>query len=77
MTHHFTAVIHQEADSTGVIGFVSHCPEIDVTTQGDTRDEAMTNLREAVEGVLEVASPSEIERRLRLGASVEPLEVAA
>ncbi len=77
MTHHFTAVIHQEADSTGTIGFVSHCPEIDVTTQGDTRDEAMANLREAVEGVLEVASPQEIERRLRLGASVEPLEVAA
>lgn len=77
MTHHFTAVIHQEADSTGAIGFVSHCPEIDVTTQGDTRDEAIANLREAVELMLEDMSAEELRQRLRLGVSVAPLEVAA
>ena len=77
MTHHFTAVIHEEQFSDGSPAFVAHCPEIDVTTQGVTRDDAMANLREAVECVLEVASPSEIERRLRAGASVAPLEVAA
>lgn len=77
MTHHFSAVIHQENLSDGSPIFVAHCPEIDVTSQGESREQALTNLQEAVEGVLEVASPQEIEQRLRDGASVSPLEVAA
>ena len=77
MTHHFTAVIHEETFSDGSPAFVAHCPEIDVTTQGTTRDEAMSNLREAVELFLEDVSAAELEQRLRFGASVAPLEVAA
>jgi predicted RNase H-like HicB family nuclease len=73
----FTAIIHQESLSTGEPVFVAHCPEIDVTSQGTTAEEARTNLKEAVEGVFEVASPEEIAQRLREGASVAPLEVAA
>ena len=73
----FTAIIHEESLSTGEAVFVAHCPEIDVTSQGATADEARANLKEAVEGVFEVASPEEIARRLSEGASVEPLEVAA
>ncbi len=77
MTYHFSAVIHQEELSDGSPIFVAHCPEIDVTSQGQSRDEAMSNLKEAVEGVLEIASPTEIERRLQAGAFVAPLEIAA
>lgn len=77
MTHHFTAVIHEEKLSDGSPIFVAHCPEVDIASQGKSRDEALTNLKEAVEGVFEVASPQEIEQRLRNGASVAPLEVAA
>lgn len=77
MTHHFTAVIHEETFSDGSPAFVAHCPEIDVTTQGATRDEAAANLREAVELFLEDMSVEELEQRLRSGVSVEPLEVAA
>lgn len=77
MTHHFTAVIHEESFSNGSPAFVSHCPEIDVTTQGATREEAMSNLREAVELMLEDMSAEELRRRLRSGVSVAPLEVAA
>ncbi len=72
----FTAIIHKESLSTGEAVFVAHCPEIDVTSQGATVDEARANLKEAVEGIFEVASPEEIARRLREGASVAPLEVA-
>jgi predicted RNase H-like HicB family nuclease len=55
----FTAVIEREGD-----GFVSTCPELGVASQGDTVEEARANLLEGVEGFLEVASASEIRRRL-------------
>ena len=54
-----TAVIEREGD-----GYVSTCQELDVVSQGKTVEEARLNLVEAVEGLLEVASPSEICRRL-------------
>jgi predicted RNase H-like HicB family nuclease len=57
--------------------FVSHCPELDIASQGATPEEAHANLKEAVEGFLEVASQTEIARRLVEGAQVMPLEVAA
>jgi predicted RNase H-like HicB family nuclease len=63
-------VIEPEGD-----GYVVTCPEVDVVSQGDTVEEARLNLLEAVEGFLEVASPSEIRRRpddaeLRIGTLV-------
>ncbi len=66
-----TAIIEREGD-----GFVSFCPELDVASQGDTREEARRNLREAVEGFLEAASEEEVKQRLGAERSVEPLEVA-
>ncbi len=57
--------------------FVATCPELDVTSQGETREEALSNLREAVEGFLEVADDAEVGRRLKDGARVEPLKIAA
>jgi predicted RNase H-like HicB family nuclease len=56
----FTALIHQEGES-----FVSLCPELDVASQGDTIEEAVANLKEAVELFLEVASKEELSRRLK------------
>ncbi|CAG0936104.1 hypothetical protein TFLX_04970 [Thermoflexales bacterium] len=55
-----TAVIEREGDS-----YVSTCQELDIVSQGDTVEGARENLVEAVEGFLEVASQSEIRRRLK------------
>jgi predicted RNase H-like HicB family nuclease len=69
-TLQLTAVIEREGD-----GFVALCPELDVASQGDSRDEARANLREAVELLLETASASELARRLPADQTVERLEV--
>jgi predicted RNase H-like HicB family nuclease len=66
-----TAVIEKEGN-----WFVSTCPEIGVASQGKTRKEAYAMLAEAVELWLEAASAKEISRRLKIGASVQPLELA-
>ncbi len=58
-------------------GFSSHCPELDVASQGDTEQEARDNLREALELFLEDANPDELARRLAAGARVSQLELAA
>jgi predicted RNase H-like HicB family nuclease len=55
-----TAVIEREGD-----GYIATCPELDIVSQGDTVEEARLHLVEAVEGFFEVASPSEIQRRLK------------
>lgn len=48
MKYRLTAIITPEDD-----GYVSLCPELDVASQGDTIEEALANLREAVELYLE------------------------
>ncbi|MFZ5821687.1 MAG: type II toxin-antitoxin system HicB family antitoxin [Chloroflexota bacterium] len=63
-----TAVIEREGD-----GYVATCPEVDVVSQGNTVEEARLNLLEAVEGFLEVASPSEIRRRLKKHTYIMPI----
>lgn len=55
--------------------FVSHCPEIGISSQGKTRMEAHRMLVEAVELWLESASATEIKRRLKRGARVRPLRL--
>lgn len=55
-----TGLLEREGD-----GYVALCPELDVASQGDTIEEALTNLREAVQLFLETASADEIEQRLR------------
>ena len=44
MTKQLTAVIEREGN-----GCVSLCPEVDITSQGATVDEAKRNLQEALE----------------------------
>lgn len=46
----FTAIIEREND-----GFVALCPELDVASQGNTVEEAKSNLQEAIELFLEHA----------------------
>ena len=56
----YTAIVEREGD-----GYVALCPELDVASQGTTVEEAMANLREAVELFLECADASEVTRRTR------------
>lgn len=75
-----TAIVYPDELPDGGAMLTAHCPELDVTTQGETRAEALANLKEAVELFLEVADDAEIGRRLRSehqGAIAAVLEVAA
>jgi len=44
----FTAIIHKEEDL-----YVAECPEVGTASQGQTIEEAITNLKEATELYLE------------------------
>jgi predicted RNase H-like HicB family nuclease len=46
----YTAVL----DSAEEGGFVIKCLELPVATEGETKEEALANLKEAIEGYLEV-----------------------
>ncbi len=70
-TRRLTAIIEREGD-----GYVSLCPEWDVASQGHSVEEARSNLREAVELLLETADQSEIDQRLHGEVFVTDLEVA-
>lgn len=63
-----TAIIEKDDD-----WYVATCPEVDVVSQGKTIEDARSNLLEAVEGFFEVASPSEIRRRLKTETYIMPL----
>ena len=71
MMKQHTVVIEREGD-----GYVSLCPELDIASQGDTIEEARSNLREALELFYETASPAEIASRLRGEVYVTVMEVA-
>ena len=70
-THQFTALIEREED-----GYVSLCPDLDIASQGDTVEEARTNLIEAIELFFGVADPSEIAHRLKSEVFITRLEVS-
>jgi len=63
-----TAVIEREDE-----WFVATCPQLDIVSQGETVERARFNLLEAVEGFFEVASASEIKRRLKKETYIMPL----
>jgi predicted RNase H-like HicB family nuclease len=71
MTRQFTAIIEREDE-----GYVALCPELDIASQGDTIEEARSNLLEALELFFECASPEEIKDRLREEVYVTRVEVA-
>ena len=60
MTCNLTAILEQDKD-----GVFAYCPELKgCQTQGDTVEEALSNLREAAELYLETLKPAEL-RQLR------------
>jgi predicted RNase H-like HicB family nuclease len=66
-----TAIIEREGN-----GYVSLCPELDIASQGDTVDQARSNLKEALELFFESASPEEVQARLHGEVYVTQVEVA-
>ncbi|RMF79834.1 MAG: type II toxin-antitoxin system HicB family antitoxin [Nitrospirae bacterium] len=65
-----TAVIEREGD-----GYVALCPEVGVASQGDTLEEARSNLQEALELFFEVASEEELAERVRGEVYITHMEV--
>lgn len=71
MTQSLTIIIEREGD-----GYVSLCPDLNIASQGETVDEARSNLKEALELFFETASASEIRHRLHNEVYVSRVEVA-
>jgi predicted RNase H-like HicB family nuclease len=67
----FTAIIEREGKQ-----YVALCPELDIASQGNSVEEARTNLIEALELFFETASRQEIKDRLHSEIFVTRLEVA-
>lgn len=67
----FTAIIEREENQ-----YVALCPELDIASQGDTVEEARTNLKEALELFFETASRQEVRDRLHSEVFITRLEVA-
>ena len=66
-----TAIIEREGD-----WYVALCPETDIASQGHSDEEALSNLREALELFFETASDAEIESRLNGSRRVTQVEIA-
>jgi len=67
----YTALLQREGD-----GYVALCPELDVASQGPTVEQAIANLKEAVELFLECADAEEIRQRLHREILVARFEAA-
>lgn len=71
MSKRLTAIIQRDGD-----GFVALCPELDVSSQGETIESARENLREALELFFECADAEEVQRRMGDEVFVTQLEVS-
>ena len=71
MSKRLTAIIQAEPP-----GFVGLCPELDVASQGDTIEQTLANLREAIELFYECASAEEISAREGGEVYITQLEVS-
>ena len=69
-TRLLTAIIEREGS-----GYVALCPDLDVSSQGDTVEEARANLVEALQLFFETADPTEIQSRLHTEVFVTRVEV--
>ncbi|MBA2647744.1 MAG: type II toxin-antitoxin system HicB family antitoxin [Pyrinomonadaceae bacterium] len=70
MIRTLTATIRREDD-----GYVALCSELDIASQGESIEEARTNLKEAVELFFETAHPNEVKQRLNTEIYITTLEV--
>lgn len=71
MNYRLTAILQREDNM-----YVALCPELDIASQGETIEEAKSNLKEALTLFLECASKSEIKYRLHDEIYISPIEVA-
>jgi predicted RNase H-like HicB family nuclease len=60
-----TAIVGREDQ-----GFVALCPELHIASEGDSIEEARTNLIEALTLFFEVADPTEVARRYILALNL-------
>lgn len=67
---HLTAQIWPEGDA-----YVVHCPELEVTSQGDSFDHAMEMIKEAVALTLEDMTPEELADQIHPTPALVPFEV--
>jgi predicted RNase H-like HicB family nuclease len=65
-----TAIIEREGD-----GYVALCPEYDVASQGESIEDARTNLIEAMTLFFESADAAELNRRFRPEVLVTQVKV--
>ena len=65
-----TAMISKEDDI-----YVSLCPEYDIASQGESVDNAMAMLKEAIELFLEYADETEIKQRINTPIIFKQLEI--
>jgi predicted RNase H-like HicB family nuclease len=61
----FTAVLHKEEDM-----YVAECPEVGTVSQGDTIEEAVNNLKEAIELYLDDFPLKEVRKTLMTTSEV-------
>ncbi len=62
----FTAIVHKEEDM-----YVAQCPEVGTVDQGETLEEAISNLKEATRLYLEATSIPETTQRFITNFEVE------
>lgn len=55
--------------------FVAQCLELDIASQGESREKALSNLREALELFFDAAGEEEIQRRVHHGMIISSVEV--
>jgi predicted RNase H-like HicB family nuclease len=58
MLHYYSVLINKEGKF-----YVAHCPELDVTSQGENLEEAENNLREAIELYIESFGTDDVAHR--------------
>ncbi len=56
--------------------YVVLCPELDVASQGNSVEEAKSNLQEAIELFFEYASKEEIASRLKTDVFITNMQIA-
>ena len=67
----FTASISQEGEM-----FIAQCLEIDIASQGKTEDDAINNLKEALELYLEPPRPTVMPKLRKFKVSINSNETA-
>lgn len=72
MKRAFTASVWQEGD-----WYVAQCLEIDVASQGHTEQEALENLREALELYFEPPLPTVVRKLHTLEVEIQDVETAS